>query len=263
MTPYKLDSRAWQESWDRQQEAFMPDREHRFTAMLDVVDAVLPDAAERSARILDLAGGTGSIALRALARFPSAEVTVADLDPALLAIADASLAGRATLVTADLREAGWAERLPHRGYDAVLTATALHWLTPQRLAELYRELTTVLRPGGVFVNADHMPDEALPDLSRRLVARADARRDARYATGAVLSWHDWWDRAALDPVLAPLVEQRHRLYSEPHSSEWLPPASWHLDALRAAGFAETGVVWRGGTDAAVAAVTTEVVVTPA
>jgi len=30
----------WQESWSRQQEAFMPDREERFAAMLDAVAAV-------------------------------------------------------------------------------------------------------------------------------------------------------------------------------------------------------------------------------
>ncbi|WP_344615873.1 class I SAM-dependent methyltransferase [Dactylosporangium salmoneum] len=255
MTPYKLDSRAWQESWDRQQEAYMPDREHRISAMLDVVDAVAPEAPGDPIKILDLAGGTGSISLRALARFDRVGITLLDLDPALLAIAGASLGERATLVPADLRDPGWAARLPHRAYDAVLTATALHWLAPQRLTELYAELPAVLRPGGVFVNADHMPDDALPGLSRRLVARADARREGRYATGAVPSWRDWWDLAAVDPVLAPLVEERHRIYSEPHSPEWLPPAAWHLEALRAAGFAETGVVWRGGTDAAVAGVT--------
>jgi SAM-dependent methyltransferase len=252
MTPYKLDSRAWQESWDRQQEAYMPDREHRFTAMLDVVDAVT--SADEPVRVLDLAGGTGSISLRALARFDRVEVTLLDLDPALLAIAGASLRDRARLVVADLRDPGWAAKLPHRAYDAVLTATALHWLAPERLTELYAELPAVLRPGGVFVNADHMPDDTLPELSRRLVARADERRDARYATGAVPTWRGWWERAALDPVLAPLVEERNRIYAGPHSSEFLPPATWHLEALSAAGFAETGVVWRGGPDAAVAGV---------
>jgi SAM-dependent methyltransferase len=252
MTPYKLDARAWQESWDRQQEAFMPDREHRFAAMLDVVEAVVADRSEMA--VLDLAGGTGSISLRVLARFPEAKVTLLDLDPALLAIAQASLGGRATVVTADLRDPGWVSRLPHRAYDAVLTATALHWLAPERLAELYRELPLVLRPGGVLVNADHMPEDALPELSRRLVARADERRDARYAAGAVITWRDWWQRAREDSALGPLVEQRDQLYAEHHSSEWTPPASWHLDALRAAGFAETGVVWRGGADAAVAGV---------
>ncbi|GGM14877.1 class I SAM-dependent methyltransferase [Dactylosporangium sucinum] len=252
MTPYKLDARAWQESWDRQQEAYLPDREHRFTAMLDVVDAV---AADGPLRLLDLAGGTGSISLRALARFEDAEVTLLDLDPALLAIAAASLGSRVTVVTADLRSPGWVGQLPHRSYDAVLTATALHWLAPERLTALYSELPGILRPGGVFVNADHMPDAALPALSRRLIERADARREARYAAGAVLPWRAWWDRAATDPLLAPLVEERNQIYPKSHSStEWTPPAAWHLDALAAAGFTETGIVWRGGADAAVAGV---------
>ncbi|MFI5846259.1 class I SAM-dependent methyltransferase [Micromonospora chalcea] len=250
MTPYDLDVRAWQESWDRQQEAFMPDREHRFTAMLDAVEAVADD---RPPRVLDLAGGTGSISLRTLARRPDAEVTVLDLDPVLLTLAEAALAGRATVVTADLNSSGWAAALPHRDYDAVLTATALHWVDGPRLAELYREIRDVLRPGGVFVNADHMPDDAMPTLTARLDARSRARRDARYRAGAALSWPDWWARAADDPVLGPLVEKRRQIYPTGHSPEWSPPAAWHLDALRAAGFAEAGVLWRGGGDAAVAA----------
>ncbi|MGC3864060.1 class I SAM-dependent methyltransferase [Micromonospora chersina] len=251
MTPYGLDARAWQESWDRQQEAYLPDREHRFAALLDAAEAV---AGDRPPRLLDLAGGTGSISLRALARRPDAEVTVLDLDPVLLTLAEASLAGRATVVTADLNQTDWARALPHRDYDAVLTATALHWLDGPRLAALYRELRDVLRPGGVFVNADHMPDDALPTLTTRLAERARTGRHARHRSGAALSWADWWARAAADPVLGPLVEKRQQIYPTGHSPEWTPPAAWHLDALRAAGYAEVGVLWRGGADAAVAAV---------
>ena len=97
-------SGAWQESWDRQQEAFMPDREHRFAAMLDAVDAVTEGAPPR---VLDLAGGTGTISLRVLARFPGAVVTVLDQDPVLLSLARQSLAGRATVVSADLGGPRW------------------------------------------------------------------------------------------------------------------------------------------------------------
>lgn len=251
MSPYIVDPWAWQESWDRQQEAFMPDREHRFTAMLDTVDAVLDG---RPPRLLDLAGGTGTISLRTLARFPCAEVTLLDLDPALLAIAGASLADRATIVTANLDTPEWRSALPHREYDAVLTATALHWLPADRLSQLYAELRDVLRPGGVFVNADHMPDDTLPELTKRLLDRARDRRNARYAAGSVPSWSDWWERAGADPVLAPLVAQRRTIYPTGHSPEWNPPASWHLAALTTAGFTEVGTVWRGGPDAAVAAV---------
>lgn len=252
MNPYDIDPDAWQESWDRQQEAFMPDREERFAAMLDVVDAV---TGGQPLRVLDLAGGTGSISLRALRRFPDAVTTVVDLDPVLLAIARASLPERATVVSADLSRPGWADGLPHRDYDAVLAATALHWFPPERLTALYGEVRGLVRPGGVFVNADHVADDGLPGLTERLDQRARARRHARWAAGAVLSWHGWWEHVAADPVLGPLAAERAKLFEIDHrSSEEFPPLSWHSDALRAAGFAEVGVVWRGGTDAAVAAV---------
>lgn len=250
MSPYELDGRAWQESWDRQQEAYLPDREHRIGHLLDAVAAVV---GHDTPRLLDLAGGTGSISLRALARFPKAAVTLVDLDPVLLAIAEVSLDDRATIVTADLNDPDWTAALPHREYDAILTATALHWIDGPRLATLYTELHGLLRPGGLFANADQMPDEGLPTLTDRLIAREDALRSARYAAGAVLSWTAWWEHVAADPVLAPLAEKRRQIYPGGHHEDWLPPSTWHLEALRAAGFAETGLLWRGGVDAAVAA----------
>jgi SAM-dependent methyltransferase len=253
MSPYSTqvpDARSWQESWDRQQEAYMPDREHRFAAMLDAVEAV----AEGPVRLLDLAGGTGSISLRALARLPDAQATVLDLDPVTLAVARASLAGRATVVSADLNDPGWVEALPHREYDAVLTATALHWIEETRLTALYAEIRAVLRPGGIFVNADHMPDDGLPGLTERLSQWAGRHREARYRAGVVLSWRDWWTHVTADPVLGPLAEERQKLFSRDDHNETLVPVGWHHDALHKAGFSEVGTLWRGGTDAAVVGV---------
>ena len=48
---------AWQDSWDRQQEWYLPDREERFRVMVDMVEAL----AGPEAGVLDLACGTGSI----------------------------------------------------------------------------------------------------------------------------------------------------------------------------------------------------------
>jgi SAM-dependent methyltransferase len=251
MTPYALDAVAWQESWDRQQEAYLPDREERFTALLDTIAATADGPAPA---VLDLAGGTGSISLRVLRRFPYATTTLLDVDPVLMTIARESLDQRSTVVAADLRAPDWAAGLPRQDYDAVLTATALHWLPRERLGALYAEIRQVLRPGGVFVNVDTMPDDGLPGLTTRLGDVFRARRQARYAAGAVLSWQAWWDHVAADPVLGPLVEARRKVFADPHATEWTPPLSWHLDALRAAGFTETGLVWRGARDAAVAAV---------
>ena len=227
----------------------MPDREERFAAMLSAVAAITGDAPPQ---LLDLAGGTGTIALRTLARFPGARVTVLDQDPVLLAIAGASLRDRATVVDADLGDPSWRSKLAEDGFDAVLTATALHWLPAERVAALYGEIREVLRPGGIFVNADHMPEESLPTLSARLQAHDRARREAQYASGAALPWDDWWARAAADDLLAAKAVERRRIYpATSHRQEWTPPAVWHVDALRMAGFTEAGVLWRGGTDAAV------------
>ncbi|MFE2763910.1 class I SAM-dependent methyltransferase [Streptomyces halstedii] len=238
------DWRSWQESWDRQQEWYMPDREERFRVMLDMVEAVVGPAP----RVLDLACGTGSITDRLLKRFPEATSTGVDLDPALLAIARGTFEGddRVTFVTADLKDPAWAERLPHSSYDAVLTATALHWLHSEPLAELYGRVGQLVRDGGVFMNADHMIDTETPRINAAERAHRHASMDRARAGGA-LDWADWWALAAKDPALAEPTAERYRIYGE-HADGDMPSPQWHAAALRAAGFGEARTVWSSPSD---------------
>lgn len=64
----KINWRDWLRRWDVQQEGYVPEREVRFTAMLDVLAELLPS----SFVAVDLACGPGSISQRLLARFPHA-----------------------------------------------------------------------------------------------------------------------------------------------------------------------------------------------
>ncbi|MCF3102887.1 class I SAM-dependent methyltransferase [Streptomyces roseoverticillatus] len=241
------DWNAWQDSWDRQQEWYMPDREERFRVMLDMVEAFAGPAP----RVLDLACGTGTITARLLDRFPGAESTGVDLDPALLAIARGTFAGddRVRFVTADLKDPDWTARLPHDRYDAVLTATALHWLHADPLRTLYGQLAGLVRDGGVFLNADHMPDPATPRINEAERALRHARMDRAKAAG-VLDWRAWWDLAAADPVLAGPTAERFGIYGE-HADGDTPSAEWHARTLREAGFAEARTVWSSPSDAMV------------
>lgn len=250
VTAAGADWAAWQESWDRQQEWYMPDREERFRTMLDMVEALVGTAP----RVLDLACGTGSITARLLARFPEATSTGVDLDPALLAIAAGTFEGdgRVTLVTADLTDPGWPAALPHGSYDAVLTATALHWLHSEPLAVLYGQVAELVRDGGVFMNVDHMIDESTPRINAAERAQRHARMDRAKRNGA-LDWAEWWQLAAKDPVLAGPTARRFEIFGE-HSDGDTPSAAHHVRVLRDQGFAEARPVWASPSDTLVLAV---------
>jgi SAM-dependent methyltransferase len=244
----------WQRSWDHQQEGYIPDRELRLGAVVDLVEGV----AGAAPRVLDLACGTGSITRRLLDRLPQARVVAVDIDPALLAIAAATIGvdERVRIVRADLRTPTWVAvlRASEPGpFDAVVTATALHWLPEAGLRRLYRDLHGLVRPGGVVANADTMAPGGLPRIADALTALEDRRRAAQYADGRP-TWDGWWEIVAEDPELAPAVAERRHYFRGTHAPSFVPPAEWHVAALEDAGFAESGVAWRAGTGAVVAGV---------
>ncbi len=248
-----MDWIGWQQRWDAQQQAYLPDREERFTAVLDAVEA----ACGSKPRMLDLAGGTGSITRRALARFPAATSVVLDIDAALLAIARGTFEGdpRVRVSSADLGTPGWLERLgePAGSFDAVLTATALHWLTPERVAGVYAEATRLLAPGGVLVNVETIPDPGLTSMAEELQRITEARGAGLRTAGDVPTWSQWWDELRLDPVLSGPTAERdaHFRHRDAAHAESVLPLDWHIRALYDAGHTEAGLVRRGLRDAAV------------
>ena len=58
-------ARDWIERWDRQQEESLPDREDRFTALIDAVEE---GTGRPDPLVLDLGCGPGSLAVRLLDR---------------------------------------------------------------------------------------------------------------------------------------------------------------------------------------------------
>jgi len=97
----------WISRWDAQQEWYMPDREERFTVLIDAVEA---GTGRDDPLVLDLGCGPGSLAVRLLDRMPAARVVAVDTDPLLLALGRGAYGGRAGLrfEDQDLRHPGWA-----------------------------------------------------------------------------------------------------------------------------------------------------------
>lgn len=235
-------ARRMLDRWDAQQEAYVAHRELRFRAMTDVLRLHLSE----DFTVLDLACGPGSLADRLLTSFPRARAVAVDYDPVLLRLARDVLAGhgeRATVLEADLTHPEWHRALGHRRFDAVVTSTALHWLSPPDLVRLYSDLAGLLPPGAVLLNADHLRYGPGTPALRALAAAHDTRtRKAAFATGAD-TWEAWWAEAERIPGLAALVRERElRFADRPPQAD--APLALHLAALATAGFAETGTVWQ-------------------
>jgi SAM-dependent methyltransferase len=239
---------GWLVRWDAQQETYLPDREERFDVVIDLVEAV----GGAAPRVLDLGCGPGSLSARLLARLPAATVVGVDADPVLLQLAGWSAPVGLTLVDVDLRDPAWAEAIPPGPYDAVVSTTALHWLSPATLRDVYRACGWLLRPGGLLANGDNFRVSSTPRLLS-LALELDRRRSARHG-GSGERWGAWWEAVLSDPTLKNAIAERARRAAEHPSDDLQTDLAAHEGALRAAGFDEVGVLWRKGTDCVLAAV---------
>jgi SAM-dependent methyltransferase len=250
-------ARDWIDRWDRQQEVSLPDREDRFTALIDAVEE---GTGRPDPLVLDIGCGPGSLAVRLLDRMPRAAVVGIDADPVALTLGQAAYAGRPGLrfVDLDLRVPGWSGQLRlDRPADAAVSTTALHWLPEPDLRAMYAELATVLRPGGLLLNGDHFALDAKesPTLARLDVALREREDLRRFPGGHPESWQAWWEAVAADPRLAEEVAERRRRHVDAghHCSESTQLAT-HVEALRVAGFAEIGTLWQRGDNRLLCAV---------
>ncbi len=249
-------ARDWIARWDRQQEVYLPDREERFTALIDAVEA---GPGRPDPLILDLGCGPGSLSVRLLARIPAATVIAVDADPVTLSIGRAAYAGVPGLrfLDIDLRTPGWESELgiEPAQIDAVVSTTALHWLTAAELQALYHALASLLRPGGLFLDGDHLRlDETRnPALERLDRAIEEAEKRRRYPDGHAEDWRQWWQAVVADPALADAAAERERRSVHHHGPE-TTQLEVHTDALRAAGFAEIGTLWQRGANRVLAAI---------
>lgn len=241
----------WIERWDLQQEESLPDREDRFTALIDAVEAGVK---RDDPLVLDLGCGPGSLAIRLLDRIPAATVIGIDADPVTLALAWSAHAGRPNLriLDLDLRTPGWPRMLDlgDRKADVAVSTTALHWLSEPELRACYKQLTTALKPGGLLLDGDHFlldPAEnpVLSVLDQAIREREDRRR---FPDGHSEHWSGWWESIAADPVLAPFAAERdRRLVAAGHNAHSESTRlDTHVNALRAAGFTEIGTLWQRG-----------------
>lgn len=243
--PENIDWQHWVDRWDRMQERYLVKRSERFVTIIRLIR----ETQQPVSSVLDLGCGTGSLILSVLEAFPEATVTGIDFDPTLLWLAEARLshyAKRSNIILADLRDAAWLKTV-EPPFDAVVSATALHWFRPEHLSALYQQIFGIMRPGGLFLNADHAGSES-PQIQiawekhreEMLARETDPYRD---------DWDGFWN--AYTRALGLDINQIHQRVIggwEGGVEEGLP-LFWHFDKLRESGFIAVDCFWRSDCDA--------------
>lgn len=120
----------------------------------------------------DIGCGGGVTARAVLAAHRGAQAVLADFSEPMLQAARAALADHRPaplFAVADLAAPAWTAALSGQApFDAIVSSYAIHHLTDARKRALYGEIFTLLAPGGVFVNVEHVASrtprgEALSD----------------------------------------------------------------------------------------------------
>ncbi|MCU1381092.1 MAG: Methyltransferase [Acidimicrobiales bacterium] len=198
------------ETYDAPRRRLVPD----FDCFYGTAAELVADLGVRRPRVLDLGAGTGILSGAVRAAVPAAELTLLDGAAPMLAVARHRL-GEVATVTADLTDP-----LPTGPFDAVVSALAIHHLSDEAKRDLFTRVVGILRPGGVFVNAEQVAG-ATP--WHRAQYEAAHERDAR-ALGT--------DDAEWDAALGRMAHDR------------CAPVEDQLAWLAAAGFERTDLVFK-------------------
>ncbi|CAN3131070.1 class I SAM-dependent methyltransferase [Mycobacterium sp. smrl_JER01] len=229
------------DAWERQQSAYVRNRSQRFDVILDTTAYARPDLTT----VLDIGAGLGSFSKLILQRFPEVNVIALDYDPALLELARHNLrdySDRLSVIEADLRDPSWPDALGIAKPDIVVSSTALHWLPTPDLIRLYQTLATVLDTRGLFFNADHLSHPVGAVLHAVSTRDDHEHQQAAFGQG-VADWDGWWNTLRGLAGFAELVAERDRRFGDaPENLD--TTAALHTEALRVAGFTETGTLWQ-------------------
>lgn len=231
--------RRWRAGWAQMMAGFVP-------GLATLEDAVCraAEAVGTPARVLDAGGGPGVFAERMATRWPGAAVTVLDIDPVLLALARHGVPDLVRAVDGDLSSPAWTAHVA--GHDLIVAVMTLHYLPAAQVRAFYDDARRALRPGGLLVVADVMPDDGLASVM-------DALDPADGEAAAELAWAQWWGELDEVTAMRPLLAERRALFRDRAPAEFTASMSWHIGAARTAGFTEAGTLWRYGRHAALAA----------
>jgi len=242
--PAEFDWKNWVERWEKMQKRYIPHRTQRFK----LIALLVAQTQGNTPRVLDLGCGPGSLMEHILKETPDAEVFGIDFDPILLDLAEKRFnnsSEQIKLIRANITKESWLKYVP-QSIEAAISATALHWLNAEQLEGLYRKIAKILRPGGIFINADHAhsKDNNIQQIWKQ--NRDEMIQNTKLET--VDTWDGFWND--FGRALKINIKELRKNLTEPwQGSEIGLPLQWHFEKLEKCGFDCLDCFWRLDYDA--------------
>ncbi len=181
---------------------------------IDVLLRVVRHATAKVDRVLDLGCGDGILGRAVMAQYPQATGVFLDFSEHMIDAAKQKAdPQRAIFVVQDLSTATWTRSVSnHSPFDLVLSGFAIHHLSDERKRELYAEIFDLLKPGGLFLNLEHVAprcrwaDEAFDELFIDSLWSHDQRRGGTTTKEEITEqWYRRPDKS--ENILAPMGVQ--------------------------------------------------------
>jgi SAM-dependent methyltransferase len=115
-------------------------------------------------KFLDLGCGDGILGAAILGTYPESRGVFADFSEPMLDEAREQLkeyASQLVFENLDYGEADWVNRMqPHGPFDAIVSGYSIHHQPDARKRPIYEEIYSLLKPGGWFINIEHIAASA-------------------------------------------------------------------------------------------------------
>ncbi|MPZ13150.1 MAG: methyltransferase domain-containing protein [Chloroflexi bacterium] len=139
-------------------------RDNERRPMLREMLKLAPFASDAPIEVLDIGAGYGVVSEVVLQTFPNARVTLQDYSAPMFEQSQrrlAAYADRIRYVQSDLASPAWTETTGGP-FDLAVSAICIHNLRePELMASVYAGVRRVLRPDGVFLDADYVRNGGL------------------------------------------------------------------------------------------------------
>jgi tRNA (cmo5U34)-methyltransferase len=131
---------------------------------IGVMMSILKSRTQPVENFLDLGCGDGILGATVLGEYPSARGVLVDFSEPMLAQAREQLkeyASQLAFENLDYGDPAWVKRTQAYGpFDAVVSGYSIHHQPDTRKHAVYEEIFSLLKPGGWFVNIEHVSSEA-------------------------------------------------------------------------------------------------------